>query len=138
MVYWKKLNINAVIPIRGSERAAGYDLTSIQSIVVLPGMNELVSTGLAVALPEMTYGRIAPRSGMSVKTGLFINAGVIDEDYRGEIKICAQNPTQKPIVIEAGQRIAQLIIERILTPESMEVNDLPTTTRGNQGFGSTG
>jgi dUTP pyrophosphatase len=135
---WKRLHEDAVLPQRGSAYSAGYDLTAVESVELAPGTRALVRSGWAVALPSATYGRIAPRSGMSVKTGLFINAGVIDEDYRGEIKICAQNPTLEPIVIEKGQRIAQLIIERIYTPESVEVPELPETVRGGDGFGSTG
>jgi len=138
MFFVKRLQENAVIPQRGSVLAAGYDLTSIESVMILPGEVRLISTGIAVALPPHTYGRIAPRSGVSVKTGLFINAGVIDEDYRGEIKICAQNPTLKPIAIESNTRIAQLVIEKIETPIAQEVSELPETRRGESGFGSTG
>lgn len=137
-IYFKKLHPDAVVPQRGSEFAAGYDLTSIDTITVAPGEVKLVATGIACALPHQTYGRIAPRSGMSVKTGLMINAGVIDEDYRGEIKICAQNPTQRPIEIVAGMRVAQMVIERVMYAETQEVEELPKTSRGACGFGSTG
>lgn len=137
-IYFKKLHTDAVVPSRGSAYAAGYDLTSIDTLTLQPGEIRLVSTGIACALPSGTYGRIAPRSGMSVKTGMIINAGVIDEDYRGEIKVCAQNPTPRAIEISAGMRVAQMVIERIMTPETQLVDELPETVRGSSGFGSTG
>ena len=83
MLRVKKLSESAVLPIRGSSGAAGYDLTSTESHVILPGHRAVVGTGLAIEVPEGTYGRVAPRSGLAVKSGIQVGAGVVDSDYRG-------------------------------------------------------
>jgi dUTP pyrophosphatase len=98
----------------------------------------VVSTGIAVKVPEGTYGRIAPRSGLAVKHGLHIGAGVIDTDYTGEVKVVIFNHNSKKYIIKPGFRIAQLILEQCVTPEVVEVDDLDATDRGSNGFGSTG
>ena len=137
-----KLVPNATLPARGSPGAAGYDLFSIDSYVVLPGCRVVVSTGIAVQLPPGTYGRIAPRSGLAVKHGLDTLAGVIDPDYQGEVKVVLQNlDTVKPFVIRPGYRIAQLILENYTLADVFEVPSEATTLiteRGANGFGSTG
>ena len=136
-----KLNPAAVLPVRASAGAAGYDLVSIDSYVVLPGRRVVVSTGISIQLPPGTYGRIAPRSGLAVKHGLDTLAGVIDPDYTGEIKVVLQNlDVNQPFVIRPGYRIAQLILEQCVTPEVVEVEATvtPATQRGDAGFGSTG
>ena len=137
-----KLDHHAILPARGSPEAAGYDLFSIDSYVVLPGCRVVVSTGISVQLPPGTYGRIAPRSGLAVKHGLDTLAGVIDPDYQGEVKVVLQNlDTQKPFVIRPGYRIAQLILENYTVAEVVEVAGESTplvTQRGVGGFGSTG
>ena len=135
-----KLIPTAILPVRSTSGAAGYDLFSTDSYVVLPGRRVVVSTGISVQLPQGTYGRIAPRSGLAVKHGLDTLAGVIDPDYTGEIKVVLQNlDTQQPFVIRAGYRIAQLILENFTIAEVMEVPlEEPTTDRGAAGFGSTG
>jgi dUTP pyrophosphatase len=140
-----KLVPNAQLPVRGSSGAAGYDLFSTDSYVVLPGRRVVVSTGISVQLPPGTYGRIAPRSGLAVKHGLDTLAGVIDPDYTGEIKVVLQNlDMNQPFVIRPGYRIAQLILENYTVADVMEVEaspegtQLPSTSRGGAGFGSTG
>lgn len=95
-------------------------------------------TGLSVAVPEGCYGRVAPRSGLAVNYGLDVLAGVIDSDYRGEILCALYNTSNVPITLEAGSKICQLIIERIITPSAMWADSLSDTTRGVGGFGSTG
>ena len=92
----------------------------------------------SVKVPEGTYGRIAPRSGLAVKHGIQVGAGVIDSDYTGELKVVLFNHNNKKYNIKPGFRIAQLILEQCVTPEVVEVDDLDTTDRGNNGFGSTG
>lgn len=135
-----KLIPTAILPVRSTSGAAGYDLFSTDSYVVLPGRRVVVSTGISIQLPPGTYGRIAPRSGLAVKHGLDTLAGVIDPDYTGEIKVVLQNlDTQQPFVIRAGYRIAQLILENFTIAEVVEVPlEAPVTERGAAGFGSTG
>jgi len=136
-----KLVPDANLPARSTPGAAGYDLFSTDSYVVLPGRRVVVSTGITVQLPPGTYGRIAPRSGLAVKHGLDTLAGVIDPDYTGEVKVVLQNTDlNQPFVIRPGYRIAQLILEKYETAEVVEVPSECTqlTDRGAGGFGSTG
>ena len=134
----KRLTETAKLPVRGSIHAAGLDLFADASVSIMPYKNNLIPTGISVLIPDGYYGRVAPRSGVSVKTGLIVNAGVIDSDYRGEIKIVFQNPTEKYVDIKAGEKVAQLIIEKIALLEVKEVEKLDDTQRGANGFGSTG
>jgi dUTP pyrophosphatase len=134
----KKLSPDAQLPTRGSEGAAGYDLQSIESCVILPGKRAVVATGLSFELPAGVYGRIAPRSGLAVKHGIQVGAGVVDSDYRGEVKVVLFNHDTNPYVIKPGYRIAQLILERCETPEVEEIVETSDTQRGQGGFGSTG
>jgi dUTP pyrophosphatase len=134
----KLMNDGARLPVRGSAGAAGYDLASCESMVVPPGERRVVKTGVSVAVPPGTYGRIAPRSGLAVRHGVDVLAGVIDEDYRGELAVILLNTGDAPFEIACGDRIAQLVLERIETPEVLAVDDLGDTTRGGAAFGSTG
>ena len=141
-----KLVLNAQLPVRGSSGAAGYDLFSTDSYVVLPGRRVVVSTGISVQLPPGTYASIRPRSGLAVKHGLDTLAGVIDPDYTGEVKVVLQNlDMQQPFVIRPGYRIAQMILENFTVAEVTETSSNgtqipppPPTARGDSGFGSTG
>lgn len=135
---FKKLDANAVLPTRGSPAAAGLDLYSIEAVRLAPQQRSLVRTGLAVAIPEGFYGRVAPRSGLSTKMGLDVLAGVIDADYRGEIQCLLYNTSNEAVELPAQTRICQLIIEKIITPTPVLVDDLTDTMRGSGGFGSTG
>jgi dUTP pyrophosphatase len=134
----KKLSSDAQLPTRGSDGAAGYDLQSTESCVILPGKRAVVATGLSLELPHGVYGRIAPRSGLAVKHGIQVGAGVVDADYRGEVKVVLFNHDSNPYMIKPGYRIAQLILERCETPEVEEIFDSSDTSRGQGGFGSTG
>lgn len=127
-------------PVKGSTKAAGYDLKSAVECVVPPRGKALVDTGLVIELPEGCYGRVAPRSGLAVKSFIDVGAGVIDEDYRGPLKVVLFNHGEEPFTVNVGDRIAQLICERIYYPELQEVEhkELVKTVRGDQGFGSTG
>ena len=140
MLRVKKLHSEAVLPSRGSSDAAGYDLTSTESHIILPGHRAVVGTGIAVELPEGTYGRVAPRSGLAVKNGLQVGAGVVDRDYRGELKVVIFNHDLKDTyIVKPGYRIAQLVLEKIDCPEVEEILEtLQETDRGDGGFGSTG
>ncbi|HZH92074.1 MAG TPA: dUTP diphosphatase [Pyrinomonadaceae bacterium] len=139
MLKFLKLHPAAKLPSRGSVAAAGLDLFSIEETTLEAGGGRAtVRTGLSVALPRGFYGRIAPRSGLAVRHGLDVLAGVIDSDYRGEILCALVNHGRETLTLEAGQRVAQLIVEAIITPEPAWADSLDETARGEGGFGSTG
>ena len=135
---FKRLHPEARLPTRGSSLAAGLDLYSVERVTLRPGARAAVRTGLAVAIPEGFYGRVAPRSGLAVKAGLDTLAGVVDADYRGELLCALVNHGDAPVEIEVGTRVAQLIVEPIALPEAVWAEDLEETERGAGGFGSTG
>ena len=137
ILYVKKLSDQAKIPQRCSKDAAGLDLFSNINIIVPAKGKACVSIGLAIQVPFGTYGRIAPRSGLALKQ-IDVGGGVIDLDYRGEVKIILFNHSNIDFKINYGDRIAQLILEKIEIPEIKEVNSLSETNRGMNGFGSTG
>ncbi|AXA52089.1 dUTP pyrophosphatase [Malassezia restricta] len=128
----------AKLPVRGSAQAAGYDLFACEDAVIPKGGRAVVQTGIHVALPEGHYGRVAPRSGLAVKHGIDVGAGVVDSDYRGLLGVVLFNFGSDDFQFRAGDRIAQLVIEKISTPDVEEVDSLDDTTRGSGGFGSTG
>lgn len=132
------LSPEAKIPVTGSNGAVGYDLVASQGCVILPGSRQLVPTGLAMAIPRGYYGRVAPRSGLAVKHGIDVGAGVIDCDYRGEIKVLLFNLGQEPFLVKPGYKIAQMIFEVCRLPSMVRVEQLDDTERGEGGFGSTG
>lgn len=134
----KKLSDKARLPTRGSAFSAGYDLYSSQVTTVPARGQALVDTDISMALPAGTYGRVAPRSGLAVKNSIQTGAGVIDADYRGQVKILLFNHSDKDFAIAEGDRVAQLVIERIYTPDVVEVAELEESVRGAGGFGSTG
>ncbi|HET8783684.1 MAG TPA: dUTP diphosphatase [Pyrinomonadaceae bacterium] len=134
---FKQLDPTATLPARGSALAAGLDLCSIEDVELGARQRATVRTGLAVAIPPGFYGRVAPRSGLAAKNGLDVLAGVIDSDYRGEIRCVLYNTGDEVITLPAGSKICQLIVEQIITPEATWVNDLDSTARGAGGFGST-
>jgi dUTP pyrophosphatase len=135
---FKKLHPEAQLPTRGSAEAAGLDLSAVERVTIRPGGRAAVRTGLAVAIPRGFYGRVAPRSGLAVRQGLDVLAGVIDADYRGEILCALVNHGSEPFEVEPGARVAQLIVEAIALPEPTWADDLEETERGAGGFGSTG
>jgi len=135
---FKKLDPRATLPTRGSRAAAGLDLYSIEAVSLEPGQRGIARTGLAVAIPEGFYGRVAPRSGLATKMGVDVLAGVIDADYRGEIGCLLYNTGQERIELEEGSKICQLIIEKIVSPQAAWADELDNTERGRGGFGSTG
>ena len=134
----KVLSDAATVPSRGTPGAAGYDLSSAESCVVPARGRALVKTDIAVAIPAGTYARVAPRSGLAFKHGIDVMAGVIDEDYRGAVGVILYNTSDVPFQISIGDRVAQLILEKIETPEVHVVDELDETDRGGAGFGSTG
>jgi len=134
----KKLSENATLPVRSSPLAAGYDLASAEDTVVPAQGKALVKTDLSIKVPSGTYGRVAPRSGLAWKNFIDTGAGVIDEDYRGNVGVVLFNHAKEDFIVKKGDRIAQLVLERIATPPVEEVENLDNTDRGAGGFGSTG
>lgn len=116
----------------------GYDLASAVDIVVPAKGKAIVKTDLAIAIPENTYARIAPRSGLAVKHFIDVGAGVVDYDYRGNVGVVLFNHSDTDFPIRQSDRIAQLILEQIAMVPVEEVSELPSTERGEGGFGSTG
>ncbi|XP_053899075.1 deoxyuridine 5'-triphosphate nucleotidohydrolase, mitochondrial isoform X1 [Malaclemys terrapin pileata] len=133
-----KLSENASAPSRGSARAAGYDLYSAYDYVIPAMEKAIVKTDIQISLPSGCYGRVAPRSGLAAKHFIDVGAGVIDEDYRGNVGVVLFNFGKEDFAVKKGDRIAQLICERIFYPELEEVQVLDDTERGKGGFGSTG
>ena len=135
----KQLSPTSIVPTRATDGSIGYDLAYDNSTPTLlaPGSLLAFTTGLAIKCPVGTYARIAPRSGLTFNHHVHTMAGVIDPDYRGQVKVLLHNFGDKPQLIKPGQRIAQLILERAHTPEVDLVEHLDDTTRGSDGFGST-
>lgn len=131
---------NATLPTRGSVLSAGYDIYASEEAVIPAQGQGLVGTDISVAVPIGTYGRVAPRSGLAVKHGISTGAGVIDADYRGEVKVVLFNHAQKDFTIQKGDRIAQLVLENIVMADIKQITaeELDITARGEGGFGSTG
>ena len=134
----KRLSDNAVIPTRGSPFSAGYDLYSAENTVIQAGGRGIIKTDLSIACPSGTYARIAPRSGLAVKKFIDVGAGVVDADYRGPVGVVLFNFGQEDFVVQKGDRVAQLILEKVSMVDTVEVQELSDTERGEGGFGSTG
>ncbi|MGB8404102.1 MAG: dUTP diphosphatase [Mycobacterium sp.] len=141
-----RLDPDLPMPARAHDGDAGVDLFSAVDVVLAPGARELVPTGIAVAIPHGMVGLVHPRSGLAIRVGLsIVNApGTVDAGYRGEIKVALINLDQsEPIVVKRGDRIAQLLVQRVELPELVEVTSfdeagLAETTRGAGGHGSSG
>ncbi|XP_060118145.1 deoxyuridine 5'-triphosphate nucleotidohydrolase-like [Heteronotia binoei] len=133
-----KLSKNAVTPSRGSSRAVGYDLYSAYDCEIPPLGKSVVKTDIQISLPSGCYGRVAPRSGLAANHFKDVGAGVIDEDYRGNVGVVLFNFGKETFKVKREDRIAQLICERIYYPELDEVQVLDDTECGSGGFGSTG
>lgn len=134
----RKMQEDARVPVRGSKEAAGYDLYCVEDVEIPAQGHAIVSTGLAIKVPEGTYGRIAPRSGLAAKNAIGIGAGVVDRDYRGVVKVVIFNHGHKTFTVRRHDRIAQLVLEQAVTPPVVEVEELDGTKRGTDGFGSSG
>ncbi|MDE7082898.1 MAG: dUTP diphosphatase [Clostridia bacterium] len=138
----KKLNDKAILPTYGSEFAAGADLYACieEDLTINPHETVLVPTGLAMELPLGYAGLIYARSGLATKKGLAPanKVGVVDCDYRGEVKVALHNHSEVAQTVAVGERLAQLVITPYLTAEFIEQSELSDTVRGGGGFGSTG
>ena len=133
-----KCHEHAVLPKRGSNLSAGSDLHSVLDYVIEPKSRCLISTGLKMQFPHDVYARIAPRSGLALKNGIDVMAGVIDPDYTGEIKVLLYNTSDIKFEIQRGDRIAQIIFEQFKYPNFSEVSEITETERSSGGFGSSG
>lgn len=142
IVSLKKLHPSACIPSYMSPLAAGLDLCAVldQPVSLNPGERQLIPTGIAIALPEGYEAQIRPRSGLALRDGITLvnSPGTIDADYRGELKVIVINHGQKQVMIEHGERIAQMVIAPIVQVKLEQVESLDDTKRGCGGFGHTG
>jgi dUTP pyrophosphatase len=137
----KKVRDSAVVPARAYHGDAGMDLASCERVELAPGARALVPTGLAVAIPDGYAGYVQPRSGLAAKHGISIvnTPGLVDSGYRGELLVNLVNhDDEQPFVVEPGMRIAQLVILQVPPVELVEVDELPVSERGADGFGSSG
>lgn len=136
-----KLREDAVLPVRAHRSDAGLDLTACEELTIGPGERALVSTGLAVEIPEGHAGIVAPRSGLALRHGISIvnTPGVIDAGYRGEVRVLLLNTDlSEAFTVEPGMRIAQLLVMPVAPAEVVEVTALSESARGSSGFGSSG
>lgn len=131
------LSENAHAPQRATSGAAGYDLRSAQNYILRKNNKILVKTDICVKLPTGCYGRIAGRSGLALNNSILVGAGVIDNDYTGNLAVILFNLSDSDFYIKKGDKIAQLICEKIFTPEVTELKHVEATERGDRGFGST-
>ena len=134
----KKLDPTAVIPTRANAHDAGYDLYALEDLEIGPHNQKLVKTGVSMAIPKGYVGLIWPRSGLAHKHGLDVFAGVIDAGYRGDIGVILYNSKLDHYKIKKGERIAQILFQKIEGFELVEVSELNKTDRDADGFGSTG
>ena len=155
----KKLHKDAIIPKRSNPTDSGLDLCAIEDVRIHQGQHKIVSTGIAIQLPKQVEtnifptelgtafrqmitweAQIRPRSGLAAKNGITIvnTPGTVDNDYRGEIKVILRNEGMDVFYIKKGDRIAQMVICPVVTPEIIEVDELDDTKRADSGFGSTG
>jgi dUTP pyrophosphatase len=135
----KRLHEGATLPARAYEGDAGLDLASCERVELGPGERAVVSTGLAVAIPEGHAGFVQPRSGLASRHGISVlnSPGLVDRGYRGEVKVVLLNTDRNErFVVEPGMRIAQLVVVPVAAPELVEVEELPDSERGERGFGS--
>ena len=137
-LYVKRLTETATLPTRGSDFAAGLDLYADENLIVSAGDRALIPTGIALAIDPNMVALIWPRSGLAVNHGIETGAGVIDADYRGEVKVLLHNHSSRAYLVKRGERIAQVLIQPAMKPTMTEMDELPATGRGAGGFGSTG
>ncbi|MDO8511225.1 MAG: dUTP diphosphatase [Nanoarchaeota archaeon] len=134
----KKLHPDATMPKYLRPGDAAMDLYSNENKVLQPNQRELISTGIAMAIPQGNVGLIWDRSGMAANHGIKCMGGVIDSNYRGELKVILHNLTNQQFTIEKGMRIAQMLIQQVEQKEILEVKELDDSIRGEKGFGSSG
>jgi len=126
------------VPTRSNEYDAGFDLYSVENVIIAPQSRKTVKTGISLEMPRHMAGLIWPRSGLSVKSGIDVLAGVIDSGYRGEIIVCLYNTSKDVVEIKHGDRVAQIIFQEVPLVSLSLSNTLGSSQRGDKGFGSTG
>lgn len=135
----KKLRKDAILPEKAHKSDAGFDLFAVDSGIINPGERGIIDTGIALKIPSGHVGLIWPRSGLAVKSGIHVMAGVIDSGYRGEIKVCLFNSSKdSTFSYGPGAKVAQIIIQKLACVVDVEVDELEDSDRGECGFGSTG
>lgn len=132
------LSDRARLPTRGSAAAAGLDLYSPMATTIAPGTRQLIMLDIAINIPTGTFAHVLPRSGLAVKHGIHVGAGVIDSDYRGNLGVLLMNLGDQPFEVNVGDRIAQLVIQPVILMNVVEQTELSSTERGSNGFGSSG
>lgn len=138
-IAFRKLRDDAVVPARAYDGDAGLDLASCERVVLGPGERITVGTGLAVAIPDGYAGLVQPRSGLAARHGITIvnTPGLVDSGYRGELRVVLLNTdAREEFVVEAGMRVAQLVVVPVAGVDPVEVEELPASERGVRGFGS--
>ena len=136
----QRLHPKAILPKYAHPGDAGMDLYAIEAVSIEPGHRALIATGIAIALPPNTEAQVRPRSGLALKRGITVlnSPGTVDESYRGEIKVILINHGNQPFQVEAGMRIAQMVICPVIYAQIEAVTELDETIRGRGGFGSSG
>jgi dUTP pyrophosphatase len=136
----RRLDPDLPLPSRAREDDAGLDLYAAETATIEPGARRLVPTGIALAIPPGYAGFVLPRSGLALRQGVTLlnTPGLIDSGYRGEVKVLLVNHDRAAATVARGDRIAQLVIQRVEPVELIEVAELPPSERGAGGFGSTG
>lgn len=136
----KKVNEDAILPSYAHKGDAGLDLFSIEEKVIECGASSLIKTGIKIELPEGTEAQVRPRSGLALKNSITVlnSPGTIDEGYRGEVGVILINHGKDIFKVEKGMKIAQMVIQKVVKAEIVEVEDLSDTSRSEGGFGSTG
>lgn len=132
------LDAKSKIPLKANYNDAGFDLFATIDIIIPPKQRKTVNTGIALEMPDNLAGLIWPRSGLSVKNGIDVLAGVVDAGYRGEIKVCLYNTSDESVVINTGDRVAQIIFQEVPLVLIQTKETLGSSQRGNNGFGSSG
>lgn len=138
MIQVKLLTENSKLPTRNNPTDAGLDLYSSEVSLIKGRSWKAISAGISISIPDGFYARIAPRSGLAYKYGIDVFAGVVDSGYRGEIKVILYNAGEKDYLVNEGDKIAQLIIEKCYIWDVIPVNELDNSARGARGFGSSG
>lgn len=138
MLSIQRLTPEAILPSRGSKHAAGLDVYSPQAYTLPPGQRVLIPLDISIELPIGTFAHLLPRSGLALKHGIHVGAGVVDSDYRGNVSVLLMNLGEEVVHIQAGDRIAQMVVLPCLLMEVNEVHQTTVSDRGTGGFGSTG
>lgn len=138
MIQIQKIDERAIVPQYAHESDAGMDLYTIEDCALEPKQRTRIRTGIAIAIPHGYVGLIWDKSGRAISSGMTTLAGVIDASYRGEIEVVIFNTSEEKIEITAGEKIAQMLIQPVISATLEVVPDLPPTTRAENGFGSTG